>query len=61
MGIVELMKEREANRLIEKVAEQKSYEFIKKLLAAKRFSIAEIADFAGVTEAFVKKIKAGKN
>ena len=59
MGIVELMKERETNRLIEKVAEQKSYEFVKKLLAAKKFTIAEIADFAGVTETFVKKVKAG--
>lgn len=59
MGIVELMKERETNRLTEKVAEQKSYEFVKKLLAAKKFTIAEIADFAGVTETFVKKVKAG--
>ncbi len=59
MGIVELMKERETHRLIEKGAEQKSYEFVKKLLAAKKFTIAEIADFAGVTETFVKKVKAG--
>ncbi|MGC4235802.1 MAG: hypothetical protein QM594_22700 [Niabella sp.] len=33
MGIVELIKERETNRLIEKGAEQKSYEFVKKIKA----------------------------
>jgi hypothetical protein len=32
-------------------------EVVRNLLAAARFTIAEIANFAGVTEAFVKKVK----
>lgn len=30
--------------------------FVENLLLAERFSIAEIANFAGVTEVFVKKV-----
>jgi metal-dependent amidase/aminoacylase/carboxypeptidase family protein len=37
--------------------EKKSYEVVKNLLAANKFTIAEIAIFANVTEAFVKKVK----
>lgn len=36
---------------------KKSYEVVKNLLAANKFTIAEIANFANVTEAFVKKVK----
>ena len=34
-------------------------EVVRNLLAGAKFTIAEIANFAGVTEAFVKKIKSG--
>lgn len=37
--------------------EQKNHEFVKNLLAAKKFTVPEIANLAGVTEAFVRKIK----
>ena len=36
---------------------KKSHEVVKNLLAANKFTIAEIANFVNVTEAFVKKIK----
>jgi predicted transposase/invertase (TIGR01784 family) len=36
---------------------KKSYEVVKNLLAANKFTIAEIASLANVTEAFVKKVK----
>ncbi len=42
---------------IEKGAAQKSYEVVKKLLSAGRFTITEIADFAGVSENFVRNAK----
>ncbi|MEC3879912.1 hypothetical protein [Parapedobacter sp. 10938] len=38
--------------------EQKSYEVVSNLLAAGEFSVAEIANFATVTEDFVKKVRA---
>jgi hypothetical protein len=37
--------------------EKKSYEFVKKLLLADRFTVAEIANFASVTEDYVQKVK----
>ncbi|MBO9595723.1 MAG: PD-(D/E)XK nuclease family transposase [Niabella sp.] len=43
---------------LEKGAEQKSYEVVYNLLSATDFDIAKIAALAGVTEPFVKKIKA---
>ena len=42
---------------MEKGAEQKSYEVVKKLLSAGKFTIPEIAGFAGVSEDFVSKVK----
>jgi hypothetical protein len=36
---------------------KKSHEVVKNLLAANKFTIAEIANFANVREAFVKKVK----
>jgi len=39
-------------------AELKSYEVVHNLLAANKFSISEIANFAGVSEDFVKKVRA---
>ena len=38
-------------------AAQKSYEVVKKLLSAGKFTIPEIAGFAGVSEDFVRKVK----
>ncbi len=43
---------------IEKGAEQKSYEFVVKLLDAGKFTVAEIANYATVSEDFVKKVHA---
>ncbi|UFH54262.1 hypothetical protein [Spirosoma sp. KNUC1025] len=42
---------------LEKGAAQKSIEVIKKLLLAEKFTDAEIANFASVTEEFVRKVK----
>jgi len=43
---------------IEKGAEAKSYEVVENLLITGKFSISEIANFATVTEDFVKKVRA---
>ena len=37
--------------------EKKSYEVVKNLLSVDRFTIAEVANFANVSEAFVRKVK----
>ncbi len=42
---------------LEQGAEAKSYEVVEKLLAAGKFTIAEIANFATVSEDFVKKVR----
>jgi len=39
-------------------AEEKSYEVVVKLLDAGKFTVAEIANYASVTEDFVKKVRA---
>ena len=44
---------------MEKGLEKKSYEVVKNLLSARKFSIAEIANFACVSEGFVRKVKKG--
>ncbi len=41
--------------------EKKSYEVVSNLLAAGRVTISEIANFATVTEDFVKKVRADLN
>jgi hypothetical protein len=38
-------------------AEKKSYEVVKNLLRANKFTVAEIANFANVPEIYVKKVK----
>ena len=43
--------------LLEQGAEQKSYEVVRNLLSADQFTIAKIANFVNVPEAFVRKIK----
>jgi hypothetical protein len=42
---------------IEKGKYEKSVEVVKNLLAAEKITIAEIAKYADVTEAFVRKVK----
>ncbi len=41
--------------------ETKSYEVVANLLETKKFTIYEIANFAGVSEGFVRKVKKGLN
>jgi predicted nucleic-acid-binding protein len=53
MGIIETIKMLEREEGMEK----KSYEVVKNLLQANRFTIPEIANFANVTEDFVRKVK----
>ncbi|WP_153797270.1 hypothetical protein [Foetidibacter luteolus] len=42
---------------LEQGLEEAKTTVVKNLLSADRFTIAEIAGFAGVTEAFVRKVK----
>ncbi|MGC4232699.1 MAG: hypothetical protein QM594_06945 [Niabella sp.] len=53
MNTLDIYIEKGREEGIEKGKEQ----VVKNLLAAGKFSIAEIAGFAGVSEAFVKKIQ----
>ena len=57
MGVIEVLRKRERQR----GAEQKSYEFVVKLLSAGKFTIAEIANYATVSEEFVQKVRADLN
>ena len=65
MGIVEMLVERGKKAIheaamekgIEKGKEESKTEFVKNLLAANKFTVVEIANFANVTEAFVRKVK----
>ena len=58
MGIIETIKKIEREEGIEIGMERGKEQVVKNLLAADKFSISEIAGFAGVTEAFVKKVRA---
>jgi hypothetical protein len=62
MGIMETIKQIEREEVfekgIEKGIEKKSREFIQNLLTTGKFSVSEIAGFAGVTEPFVRKVRA---
>ena len=49
--------EHERKALLEKSIEKKNYEFVTNLLWADKFTIAEISNFANVSEAFVRKVK----
>ncbi len=57
MGIEEFLLDRAKKQGIAKGIEQGKSDVVKNLLRAGKFSISEIANFAGVTEVFVKKIK----
>lgn len=61
MGIIETIKmlEREEGMEIgnKNGMEKKGYDVVKNLLQANRFTISEIANFANVTENFVRKVK----
>ena len=54
MGVIEVLKKQERQQ----GAEQKSYEVVGNLLAARKFTDFEIANFAMVTEEFVRKVRA---
>ena len=62
MGVIEVLKKQERQQGLEQGlqqgAEQKSYEVVSNLLAAGKFTDSEIANFASVTEDFVKKVRA---
>lgn len=64
MGIIETIKKIEREEAfeigIEKGIEKGKLQVVQNLLNAGKFTIAEIAGFAGVTEAFVKKVKGKK-
>ncbi|MBE9465419.1 hypothetical protein ACFP1I_22730 [Dyadobacter subterraneus] len=53
MGIREMVLEQAKNEGIDIAKE----EFVKNLLLAKRFTVAEISNFANVTEKFVIKVR----
>ena len=65
MGIIETIKmltmEEGIEKGIERGEEKKSYEVVSKLLMADKFSFSEIANFAGVSEEFVKKVQQDMN
>ncbi|MFC3196496.1 Rpn family recombination-promoting nuclease/putative transposase [Parapedobacter deserti] len=58
MSTYELLKAEGKAEGFELGAEQKSYEVVSNLLAAGKFTVAEIANFATVTEDFVEKVRA---
>lgn len=61
MGIIETIKqiqlEEAFEKGIQKGIEKKNREFIFNVMHAGRFTISEIANFANVSESFVKKLK----
>ncbi len=61
MGIIETIKMLEREEGFEKGTEQKSREVVVNLLQANEFTVATIANFASVTEAFVENVKKDLN
>ncbi len=61
MGVIEVLKKQERQQGLQQGAEQKSYEVVSNLLAAGKFTDSEIANFATVTEDFVRKVRADLN
>ena len=65
MGIIETIKKIEREEGIEigieKGIEKGKEQVVQNLLSIKKFTIAEIANFTNVTEAFVKKVRAALN
>jgi hypothetical protein len=57
MGIRELVLDQAEKKGIEKGREESKTEGVKNLLLTNRFTDAEIANFAGVTEKFVLNVK----
>ena len=58
MGVIEVLKKQERQQGLQQGAEQKSYEVVSNLLVAGKFTDSEIANFAMVTEDFVRKVRA---
>ena len=65
MGVIEVLKKQERQQGLQQGlqqgAEQKSYEVVGNLLVAGKFTDSEIANFATVTEDFVRKVRADLN
>lgn len=61
MGVIEILKKQERQRGVLQGLDQKTYEFVVKLLEAGKFTTAEIANYATVSEAFVRKVRAELN
>lgn len=57
MGIIETIQMLEMEEGMEIGQKKKSYEVVKNLLKANRFTVSEIAKFVDVTEYFVRKVK----
>ncbi len=56
-SVLKTAEEKGLEKGIEKGIEKKNFEVVQNLLSTNRFTIAEIANFAGVTESFVKKLQ----
>ena len=61
MGIIETITMLTREEALEEGEKRKSLEFVTNLLLAKRFSTSEIANFAGVSKSYVKKVEAKLN
>jgi len=61
MGIIEAIKKIEREEAFEKGIEKGKEKVVQNLLSANKFTISEIANFAGVTETFVKKVRTALN
>jgi hypothetical protein len=57
MGIREMVLDRAKKEGFEIGREEKSFKVVENLLAAGKFTIAEIANFADVSEVYVRKVK----
>lgn len=58
MGIIETINMLTREEALEEGEKRKSLEVVKNLLRVKKFSTSEIANFAGVTKSYVKKVEA---
>jgi len=57
MGMTETINMLTKEEGIKEGIAKKSYEVVNKLLLAGKFSITEVANFANVTESFVRKVQ----
>lgn len=57
--VTERVTEEVTERVTERVTEQKNHAIVENLLSVNRFTVAEVANFASVPEAFVEKVQNG--